>query len=63
MNSTTTIVLQKCLCETDGCNKDLEDAGKIGKKDLCGETTEGGNTGGNNTDPLSIFTRFLKYLV
>ena len=50
MNSTTTIVLQKCLCETDGCNKDLEDAGKIGKKDLCGETTEGGNTGGNNTE-------------
>ena len=51
MNSTTTIVLQKCLCNTtDGCNKNLEEAGKIGKKDFCGETTEGGNTGGNNTE-------------
>ena len=45
-----TIVLQRCLCDTDGCNKNLEEAGKIGKQDFCEDNTQGGNTGGNSTE-------------
>ena len=48
INSTTTTSARLiCLCNTDGCNKNLEEAGKIGKNDFCEDNTEGGNTGGN----------------
>ena len=45
------MVIQKCLCDSDGCNKNLEEAGKVGKKDFCEKDNTGGNsTEGNNAE-------------